>query len=116
MGSLDNWHIDRKVPKNLTPWDGRWESYKCFRDMVEDHLVACNPLWQGLIAAIEAERTQIILDKISKSQMIPKVNLVYVTNELYAFMGRVIGPSAHKKRLRLAGGEKCNGFEMWRRK
>ena len=58
MGSTDNWHIDRKTPKNLTPWDGRWESYKCFREMVEDHLVACNPLWQGLIAAIEAEKKQ----------------------------------------------------------
>ena len=47
MGSSNNWHIERKTPKNLSPWDGKWESYKCFRDMVEDHLVACNPFWQG---------------------------------------------------------------------
>ena len=115
MGNTDNWHIDRKVPKNLTPWDGRWETYKVFRDMVEDHLVACNPSWAALISMIEAERTQITLSRIASSQLIPGVNMVHITNELYAFLGTVVGPTMHKKRLRLAGGEKGNGFEMWRR-
>ena len=103
MGSTDNWHIDRKTPKNLVPWDGRWETYKVFRDMTQDHLVACNPLWAGLISIIEKERTQITMAKIQTAQLIPGVNMVHVTNELYAFMGTIIGPNVHKKRLRLAG-------------
>ena len=115
MGDPDNWHIDRKVPKNLTPWDGRWETYKVFREMTEDHMVACNPRWHGLIATIEAERSQLTVTRISASNIIPGVSMIDLAIELFAFMGTVIGTTVHKKRLRLAGGEKGNGFEMWRR-
>ena len=115
LGDQNNWHIDRKVPKNLSPWDGRWETYKVFRDMCEDHLVSCNPRWHGLIKMIEAERVQLTTARISASNLIPGTPMNDISNELYAFMGTVVGPTVHKKRLRLAGGERGNGFEMWRK-
>ena len=115
MGNVDNWHIDRKVPKNLNPWNGKWETYKCFRDMTEDHLVACNPKWYTVIQNIESERAHLTLARIGTSPLLPGVNMLDLTHELFSFLGTVVGESVHKKRLRLAGGEKGNGFEMWRR-
>ena len=78
--------------------------------MTEDHLVACNPLWQMLLSTIENEKTQLTMARIGVSTLIPGVNLTLVTNELYAFIGTIIGTTVHKKRLRLAGGERGNGF------
>ena len=114
-GSTDNWHIDRKVPKNLLPWDGRWETYKCFRDMAEDHMVSCNPKWHWVIEQIEAEKTPLTLTKIANSNLIPGVSTTDLAHEIYSFLGTIIAASVHKKRVRLAGGEKGNGMEMWRR-
>ena len=49
---------------------------------------------------------------IGNNVMMPGVNLILVATELYAFLGTTIGASIHKKRLRLAGGERGNGFEL----
>ena len=114
-GNPNNWHIDRKAPKNQPPLDGHWETYTWFRDMAEDHMVSCNPRWHYVIEEIEAEKTPLTLTKITTSNIIPGVNNVDLAHEMFSFLGTIFGAVVQKKRLRLAGGEKGNGMELWRR-
>ena len=78
-------------------------------------MVSCNPRWHYVIQAIEAEKTPLTLAKIVSSNLIPGVNMHDLTCEMFSFLGTIISATVHKKRLRLAGGEKGNGMEMWRR-
>ena len=64
VSNPNNWHIDRKAPKNSSPWDGWWETYKSFREMTEDHMVSCNPARHNIISLIEKEKTQRALARI----------------------------------------------------
>ena len=83
--------------------------------MTEDHLVSCNPRWHYVIEQVEAQKTPLTLARIATSNLIPGVNTLDLAHELFSFLGTVVCAAVHKKRLRLAGGEKGNGMEMWRR-
>ena len=78
-------------------------------------MVACNPLWHYVVEQIEAQKITLTLPRIAASNLIPGVAMITLAHEVYSFLGTIIGATVHKKRLRLAGGEKGNGFEMWRR-
>ena len=109
------WKIDHKVAKNLNVFDGKFENYKVWKSMVEDHLVGCNSDWFHVLAVIEKEKTRLTMDRIGNSSLIPGTDARILATELYAFLGTMLTPSLHKRRLRLVGGERGNGMELWRK-
>ena len=109
------WKIDHKVPKNLNLFDGKFENYKVWKSMVEDHLIRCNSDWFHVLAVIEKEKTRLTMDRIGNSSLIPGTDARILATELYAFLGTMLTPSLHKRRLRLVGGERGNGMELRRK-
>ena len=83
--------------------------------MTEDHMVACNPRWHFVIQKIEEEKTPLTLTRLAASNLIPGVNTLDLAHEIFSFLGTIFASTVHRKRLRLAGGEKGNGMELWRR-
>ena len=78
-------------------------------------MVSCNPRWHFVIQMIEAEKTPLTLSRLAVSNLIPGVNTLDLAHEMFSFLGTIVAAAVHKKRLRLAGGEKGNGIELWRR-
>ena len=114
-----NWSIDRKVTKELKPFDGSSLHYKSWRDRVMDHLTRCNVHWAELLNFVESEHAVLNWSRLAAATPFFTVatkgytcDLVTVAQTLWSFIGEHMTTALFDRRTAMSSGEERNGIEL----
>ena len=112
------WKINPKgFDQDVQKFDGRPENYRLWWNRIRDHLTGGYQPWGRLLDIVERQREQLTFRYLSS---IPTVDgavldLRWLSQELWCFLGPRLSESPYSRRVQLAGGEERNGLELWRR-
>ena len=84
---------------------------------IRDRLTGGYQPWGRLLDIVERQRVQLSFQYLPR---VPKVDganldLPWLSQELWCFLGPRPGEQPYARRVQLAGGEERNGLELWRR-
>ena len=84
---------------------------------MRDHLISSSCSWSRLLELVEQERRPFSQEKqkIIKTVDGVHVDLSFISNQLWAFVGNHLSPNVYSNRLSMVGGEEYNGLELWRK-
>ena len=106
-------HICRKKNEALKKCSSSIGEYVMWRDRMLDHLCRNNREWRTLLEPIQSCQAPIL-----RSQLIHEsccgCNGWELAQMLENFIIDWLSDGLYKRRVQLCGGEKGNGFEMWR--
>ena len=114
----NKWSLGKKPPPNLTPFNGKRESFSAFHDRVRDHCGCANSAWKPLLDSIKARRDHIYsFNLIAEDSWrgLDGQHLTKLSNELWNFLGFCVTDDVHRNRSATTRGEIDNGFELWRK-
>ena len=105
--------ICKKKNEALKKFTGNVNEYTMWRERMIDHMCRSNRGWRRLL-----EELQVYTEPITKTWLIGQFEGGYsgwqLSEMLEAFIVEWISDSMCRRRTQLSGGEKGNGFEMWR--
>ena len=111
------WSIsDKKVSKQLIPFDGNPSNYKNWNERVRDHCKEVNSGWSYVFHAVESSKVKLHLSDCAYWTM-PNgagVDLRWASQHLWSFIRSNITNTVHMRCLTLTMNEDDNGFELWR--
>ena len=108
--------IDKKVSKQLVPFDGDPANYKNWNERVRDHSKGSTPNSKYVFQAVQSAKTQIRIADCRHWRM-PNghtCDLLWAAQHLWSLIGSNITNTVHMRRLRLTMNEEDNGLELWR--
>ena len=105
--------VCKKKNESLKKFTGNINEYTMWRERMIDHLCRSNRRWRPLL-----EDLQVRHEPITKSWLLGQSESGYtgwqLAEILEAFIVEWISDSMYRRRTQLSGGERGNGFEMWR--
>ena len=108
-----NFTICRKKNDALKKFTGQIGEYAMWRDRILDHICRSNRKWREL-----CESLQVCTGPILQSWLVTQSegghNAWDLAQELESFLVDWLSDPLYRRRHQLSGGEKGNGFEMWR--
>ena len=112
-----DWNIsDKKVSKQLLPFDGNAANCKNWNERVRDHSKEVNPGWGYIFQAIETSKLKLRLADCVywTTPNGAGVDLKWASQHLWSFIRSNITNTVHMRCLTLTMNEADNGFELWR--
>ena len=109
----------QKVSKELKPFNGSDSNYRTWASRVKDHFKEANKYWALVFAEIERQQSVIPLSaQVMSFLQGPggervQVDVAWVSNVLWTFIGRNIIDTMYSNRSAIASGPD-NGIELWR--
>ena len=111
----DEWQISYKFCDHLFKLDsGDAPKFIDWRDHITDHLAQTNSVWKSLLTYAKECTEPISFTNLKSVHYGPHDGLV-ISQRLWNFVIRWLGPNYYRRRLQLAQGMDGNGFELWRR-
>ena len=105
--------ICRKKNDALKKFSGTLSEYGLWRDRVLDHLCRTNRQWRTILETLQSAP-----HKMTKAWLLGQSHCGYngweLSETLEAWLVDWLSDSFYHRRKQLSGGEKINGFEMWR--
>ena len=112
------WSVsEKKVSKALTLFDGNAAHYRSWADRIKDHCKEVNMSYAYIFDMIEKEKQPIPMAALRRHETLPNgalVDMLWISNHLWVFIGRNVNDSIHGRRLTLTQNEPDNGIELWR--
>ena len=111
-----HWTVDTKPPKELRTFDGLLQWYDKWRLRIRYHFIATNMFYANIFDMIEGSHNPIPFQYLATASipLLPHVNWVWLSNQIYGFVGKCMNDTMLGRMLTLAGGEEFDGFELWR--
>ena len=112
-----DWSVsDKKVSKALNLFDSNALHYRNWADRIKDHCKEVNPSYAYIFEIIEKEKLPIPMSNLKMHTLRNgvSVDLNWVANHLWSFIGRNVTDAVHSRRLTLTQNEEDNGIELWR--
>ena len=105
--------ICRKKNEALKKFSGTLSEYQIWRERIVDHLCRSNRAWRKFLDALQkcpGPITKVCLSTQSEAGY----NGWELSEMLEGFLVDQLSDSLYRRRKQLSGGERGNGFEMWR--
>lgn len=108
------WRINRKETEGLFKFDGGLSGYRAWKSLIRNHASEEGPAWRQILDHAEGFDRELSLEEL-KHITVFGVNGLLLTNDLWSFLLRWIGPTLYLRRKRMGPAIEGNGIELWRR-
>ena len=112
------WKISAKdFPQDVPKFDGRTPTYRNRWNRLRDHISSCYQPWGRILDLVERSRVPCTFKFPSTYHTIDgaDLDLVWLSKDLWCFLGPRLGDAVYSSRVQKAGGEGRNGLELWRK-
>ena len=109
-------NIERKNSKALSdlPFDGARERYSDWRELLRNHLLACNHGFGRIIYETENDKFPIPWSRLAMGMRGMTCDLSWISKALRTFIVASMTLTFQRTCAQLIGGEEMNGIELWR--
>lgn len=101
------WKIGTKdFPQDIQKFDGHTPAYKKWWNRLRDHISSCYQPWLRLLDLVERSRVPLTFKCLSTYNTVDGANLdlVWLSKELWSFLGPRLGEAVYNSRVQKAGG------------
>ena len=112
-----DWAVtNKKVSKQLVPFNGDPSTYKNWNERVRDHFKEVNPNWGYVFNGVESSKVRIPIADCRLWAMPNgmQCDLKWAAQHLWSFIRSNITDTVHIRCLTLTMNEDDNGLELWR--
>ena len=111
------WNVsEKKVSKQLVPFDGDVYHYKSWSNRVKDHCNEVNTNYIYVFDTIEAQKLPIKLQNCATVKLTNGVecDFAQIAGILWSFLRNNVNDKVHERSLELTFNQPGNGLELWR--
>ena len=108
------WKIQRSNTEGLFPFDAELNKYRSWKNRIRDHASEELPFWRTVLDDATST-TMPITKELLQTMDFSSVNGEQLSNDLWSFLLRWIGPNLYQRRTKLSQGIEGNGLELWRK-
>ena len=108
------WKINRKETDGLFKFDGELANYRAWKSRIRDHAAEEWAAWRQILDHAETVGRELSMEELERTTLFG-VNGALLSNDLWSFLLRWIGPTLYLRRTRMGPSAEGNGIELWRR-